>query len=246
MSLLDFPGSGEYTPIGFRYARFSFWGARTVHSRGRPALCYKSSDMRVKLTYALPLAQMVLASALIWWSELWERAANRICDMPGPAPAFDLLVSINAPAALVRASWRRLPYSVFHPMAAFLLDNGALVIAIGLLWYWVALNIYSWRLRRTVFIFRWMPLRLGGDALLIAVGVFWGISGIDDGRHSIVWAHARGMSCFGPYVWSRWLPSIAATGLDFTWCFALIYLFGRDFLHGVFRKTPVQARPAQN
>lgn len=52
--------------------------------------------MRLKLKYAIPLAQVALAVGLLTWSYLWYRAQARN-DMPGTAPAFTFLVSINAP-----------------------------------------------------------------------------------------------------------------------------------------------------
>ena len=74
----------------------------------------------------LPLAQMALALALLWWSDLWLRTAQRTMDMPGPAPAFTLLVSINAPVAFPRALWSR------HRPDPW--DDLTLIAAVGLLW----------------------------------------------------------------------------------------------------------------
>src|SRR5271169_6615031 len=118
--------------------------------------------MRRKLKYALPIAQMLLALALLWQSRVWDKAARRTADMPGPSPEFTLLVSINFPVALARGLW--LHYTPYF------WDDALLIGGIGLLWCWVALNLYSWRRYRSVFTFSWMPARLAVDLLLVAVG----------------------------------------------------------------------------
>lgn len=116
----------------------------------------------MRFKYALPLAQMVLAVGLLWWSYRWDRWAMRIMDMPGPAPAFTLLVFINAPVALARMFW-------FHHGLEGLWSDALFVGLIGLLWYWIALNIVSWRARRTLVLFTWTPLRIAVDLVLIGV-----------------------------------------------------------------------------
>ncbi len=50
----------------------------------------------------MPLAQMALAVALIWRSRR-ELAAAHI--HVGRTPAFDLLLLINPPAAILRSAW---------------------------------------------------------------------------------------------------------------------------------------------
>jgi hypothetical protein len=47
--------------------------------------------MRVKLKCALPLVHMTLAVVLFWRNDLWINA-SRGQDMPGPSPAFTLLL----------------------------------------------------------------------------------------------------------------------------------------------------------
>jgi len=183
--------------------------------------------MRPKLKYVLPLTQMALCLALIWRSELWLKAAARIMDIPGPAPAFTLLVSINPPAAIVRALWER------YLRLPALWDDVMLVVAVGFLWYWVALNIHYWHQRRTVCMFSWLPLRLAGDALLIAAGVFWGF--ISLGHDFAVIDIVRGVrgealrNSF-PITYSGWLWFTINVGLALAWSFSLIYFFGRDVI----------------
>ncbi len=38
--------------------------------------------MRVKLRYALPMAQMALAAGLFWWSDRWFKVQMLLQDMP--------------------------------------------------------------------------------------------------------------------------------------------------------------------
>jgi hypothetical protein len=68
--------------------------------------------VKVKLKYALPLAQMALAVVLLWRSQLWMTTAARLNDVPGPAPPFTLLMSMNPPVALVHG----LVYWHFSPL----------------------------------------------------------------------------------------------------------------------------------
>lgn len=122
--------------------------------------------MREKLKYILPLAQMALAVGLLKSSELWYAAIMRVSDSPGISPEFRLLFAINAPIGLPRLLWSRfLPGSWDYPI---------LIAAVGLLWFWVALNVNSWRQRRAIYMFSRAPFRIAGDLFLIATGVFWG------------------------------------------------------------------------
>ena len=177
--------------------------------------------VRVKLKYALPLVQMVLAVGLLVSDHFWLRTAMRRADMPGQSPAFTLLVSINAPVALARAFvFRRLPDQW---------DKVTFTAAIGLLWYWVALNLDSWRKRRTVSMFSWVPLRLVCDFVLLGVGVFWGG----------VWV--RTLPHYLPVSWFGWLSLVLRMGLEPAWSLVLIFFVGRDFIHCILRKKPEAA-----
>ena len=119
--------------------------------------------MRLKLKYALPLVQTLAALALLVWTDRWERALMRISDMPGTPPSFSILIAINAPLAVPRAlAFRYLPGWW---------DDITLIVAIAAFWYWVALNIESWQLRRRILIFSWTPLRLLGDVVGVGIGV---------------------------------------------------------------------------
>jgi hypothetical protein len=160
--------------------------------------------MRLKLKYALPLAQTALAIGLLMWSYLWDRA-QRGNDMPGPAPAFKLLVSINAPVGLLRAFlYRHLPDYW---------DDVTFILAIGLFWYWIALNILRFREGRSPVMFAWPPLRLFADLLMIASGAFLGWFSIVNGLGFLTW-------------W--WF--VLCSAFYWVWCVVLIVFFGWDFL----------------
>jgi hypothetical protein len=174
--------------------------------------------MRLKLKYVLPLVQTLVAVALLVWTYRWERALMRVQDMPGTPPSFSLLIAINAPLAMPRAL-----VSLYLPGWW---DYITLIAVIGLLWYWVALNIDSWRHRRTIFTFSWLPLRLAVDAVAVGIGgvltlVSW---------QSIFHGYLR-------FSWGRWVWFVTCMGLFLAWAAVLIFCFGRDLLHCILRRT---------
>jgi hypothetical protein len=177
--------------------------------------------MRVKLRYALPAAQMALSVGLLWWSDRWFKVQMLLQDMPGPAPAFTLCISINAPIALPRALLFR------HVSASW--DYVVLVLAAGMLWYWVALNIESLRREGKVLMFRWVPLRVVGDLMLIAMGVFWGLTFVAETR-----------ALRQPRPLSGWLWASGIFCPLLAWSLALIFFFGRDLIQCVRGAKPAQ------
>jgi hypothetical protein len=179
--------------------------------------------MRVKLRYVLPMGQMVLAVALLWWFHVWSVAASRTADMPGTPPAFTLLIAINAPVALPRALWYR-HISDFW-------DQIILIVAVGLLWYRVALNVDCWRKDKSVFIFAWKPLRFVGDLALIALGMFWAFLCMREDTLRSFGGAASGL--FQP--WLRTPFQIVVGAFLVIWSIALIYFFGRDFVRCILR-----------
>ncbi len=94
-------------------------------------------------------------------------------------------------------------------------DDVVLIFAVGLLWYWVALNIRSWRRRRAVLMFSWRPARFSLDGSLVLYGALFGLVGLSRGYDAIRYAPylARAGSCFGPGPWVNLLPAIATAGL---------------------------------
>ena len=123
--------------------------------------------MRVRLKYALPLAQMALAVALIWQS-FRELAGAHIKG--GSTPAFGLLVLINPPAAMLRRLWFNY---VDNPW-----DNVMFVASVGVFWCLVGFSIDSWQ---KLLLFTWKPLRVAADLVLIALGPYfiWFLGRVD-------------------------------------------------------------------
>ncbi len=168
--------------------------------------------MRLKLKYSLPLVQTLVAVALLVWTDRWDRALMRTADMPGPAPSFTLLIAINAPLAIPRML-------VFRYLLGWW-DDLTLVVAIAVFWYWVSLNIESWKQNRRLYLSSWKPLRLVEDTIAIAIGAIW-IFGLWGSR----------MYSLPPHLSLRdWLWFVPCTGLPILWSAVLILLFGRDFV----------------
>jgi len=186
----------------------------------------------VKLKIGLPLAQMFLALVLLRWGGEWFRADWRVCDSPGPSPVSDLLVSINMPAVLMfdipagLIGFLRYPWYPYLGVP-FPWDWAMLTAAVGLFWYWVSLNIQSWRQRRAVLMFSRRWLRIGADVLLILAGLLWALYGVNQIRRA-AWS-LHGYSCFGPFAW---LPESLAACLNLAWALAVVYFFGRDLYFG--------------
>jgi tetrahydromethanopterin S-methyltransferase subunit C len=156
---------------------------------------------------------MILAAILFWRSDVWEREMMlRIHGTFGASPYFDFLVAINFPVALVRAFTYRYLSEV--------LDCTVFIGMISLLWYWVGLNIEHWQKNRTVFTFSQVPARLILDLLLIAAGLFCGLLGSAEAGHIY------------PERWSKII-----LGFALTWCFALVFFFGWDFIRCIRNKN---------
>jgi len=173
--------------------------------------------MSVKLKYALPLAQMAVAVWLLQWSHLWLRAAHRAgAGVIGPAPPFTLLESINAPVALFRYMNVPVPW-----------DDEIFIATIGVFWYWLALNIQSWRERRTLLLFAWKPLRIAADLLLIAMGACLGLF--------CIFVMTGGLHPFGYATWPWLIPIWVSL---FMWSLGSLFFLGRDLLHCAFRRSP--------
>jgi len=194
-------------------------------------------DMHPKLKYGLPLAQMALALALLLSAQRWDRAMMRLYDMPGPSPAFTLLVSINAPVGLARIFWFRY---VPDPW-----DWVTFIAAVGLFWYWAALNVQSWREARMVYMFTSNPLRIAGDLLLIAIGASLGFFFL---AHELWIALRDGVQVARisspPFTWPSWLWFGVIAGLHLAWSVVLLFFFGRDLLHCLVRRNHITTRPS--
>ncbi len=171
--------------------------------------------MQIRIKQILPLLQVLVAVALLVWTDRWERALMRIQDMPGTPPSFALLMAINAPLAIPRAL-------VFRHLPGWW-DDITLVLSIALFWYWVSLNLESWRLGRRVLMPSWTPLRLFGDTIAVGIGLTW------------AWALWAGRELPPVLSFSDWLWFVPCLGLPILWSGTLILLFGRDFVQCLLR-----------
>jgi hypothetical protein len=107
-------------------------------------------------------------------------------------------------------------------------DYWIFVLALRVSWYWVALNVDSWRRDRTVL--TQVPLRLAAALLLIAMGAFWGLT-----------MASEVLDVLFPYWhWSGWLWPSGILGLLLAWSISSSVFFGRDFIHCVRSNQPVQ------
>jgi len=129
---------------------------------------------------------------------------------PETSPAFQLLIAINTPLALPQA-W------VFRWFPGWW-DRIALIVAIGVFWHWVAMNVASWRERRMACMFSSEPLRVLADLAVIGVGVFW---------MAVVWGwvHHPNERLFSlqERLWHLLLLALPAL-----WSVLLVALFGYD------------------
>lgn len=174
--------------------------------------------MRLRLKYTLPLVQLCLALVLLRWDMLWWRTVARSMDMPGPSPASQLLVSINTPLALLEAF-------VFRHLPARW-DLITFVVAIEVFWYWVGMNIVTWREQRAAYLFSWMPLRLLADVTIIGIGAFWILECC---KEIYRYPDQRLFSARG------WLyPLLLA--LPIVWGIVLVSFFGYDCIHSLVRR----------
>jgi hypothetical protein len=185
--------------------------------RLRPVLLKRI--VRIRLRYVLPVVQMLLAVGLYRWSDAWLAAIMRRArgePYMGSSPGFDLLYSLNAPLWVVHT---------FYPHLPELLDRVVFVSAIGLLWYWVALNFESLFRIRAVFTFSRPTLRVSSDLLLVVVGFLSGLLLLREllNFHSPLW-------------WSGW--DWLCCLFCGAWFVSLTYFFTRDFIACIRRAKP--------
>lgn len=183
--------------------------------------------MRARITLTLPLVQVALAVALVVSNRFWRFH----CDMPEMSPAWLLLISINVPAALLRGFWGPMVEGQrdINPEVLFWAEGGLFVASSGLLWYWVARNVVWFKSNKTVVTFRWLPLRVASDLLIIASMLWWGFATWKDMGWS---AGLRGYSCYRPLVLSQWM-TFASLSFQIGWVFVLIAAYGRDVVFSV-------------
>ena len=183
---------------------------------------------KMKLKVMLPAANIALRLLLLRWDNSLSHLAGA-CDSPGPSPADRLLMSMNAPLIFQLRIWY---YSFSYPW------NVAMeMIAVGLLWYWVAVNISSWRSGGNMITLSWRPARFGLDATLIILGLIFGLLAVNETRWGVIYAEymrrwgLNSVGCFGPISYQS-LAAMAAACFYLGWCAVLVLFCGRDVIQG--------------
>lgn len=174
--------------------------------------------MRLKLKYALPLAQIAMALTLLIEDAFWWQPNHSLSS--GPSPYFSVLVAINAPAVIARAFW-------FLHVPQWC-DYAALLVTIGLLWYWVALNVHSWQKERRAWTFSRPVLRFIADAALVGLGVLFAYLVYCDLSRSYNPPPSLGWAGFSIY-----------EVLRAAWSAFLIFFFGCDLIRSIRIKRSV-------
>jgi hypothetical protein len=166
--------------------------------------------MRLKLQWALPIAQMALAVIFLRLSFLWH-IATRMQDMPGPHPASVLLMCLNLPLSPVLNRILDLPPTLWR--------DGTVVVAIGILWYWVGLKIHRCKERKTLFPVAWEHLRIQVDLLVIGMagGLGWLLAEV-----------AKDSTPLSRSFLGWWFAPICASLLF--WTLGPMFVFGNDLI----------------
>lgn len=189
--------------------------------------------------WVLPVEQMAATPSLRGLELHLTRFAARRCDMPGPDGASTLLAAMNAPLLLVRVLGARiLHYDLAYSISFY-------TVAAGLLWAWVVQNLECWHEQRSIYTFRWLPLRRAWDVIAVAAGALLGVKAFEISTRVGPFPHRPAYFCYSSDIWLQWVPMQVATFLYAGWCVALVGLFGRDLVRTVPRKSasPRSIRP---
>jgi hypothetical protein len=201
------------------------------------ALKLSTGRMATRLKYALPSAQMVLSAVLLSRSHHWRSIFEPLNDMPGPAPAFTLLWSINAPISWVLM----FTYGALQKLWV----NVLLVALIGAFWYWIALNFESWQERQTLSLFRSLPLRFAADLLLIALGARIGWSAMLGVGARFGWSVASSAmwdpqsNIIRQLPWAWFIPAALCV---LVWSSLVMFMVGNDLVRRVLSLRRVQVQ----
>ncbi len=174
----------------------------------------------------LPIVQMALAAGLLQWSRLLERVGRHFCDMPGPDPAFKIMLAVSAPLSVPLTVAPSLWYLVGYPWNAV-----AWIAGVGLLWYWLVRSTVTWRERRAFVLPRGRYRRLFVDAALIVMALLLALKGVGAAARAVGWVHwgfSSEVIWYGAAWGSELSPSLLAACLYSAWCAFLLLVFGHD------------------
>jgi hypothetical protein len=140
--------------------------------------------------------------------------------IPGTPEEFRLAMFINGPVALVRMLWTGCfvgKWSTTVFCIGFWWWDAFFIASVGIFWYWIALNISSWRERRVLLLPTSMPLRVTTDLLLIALGPCF------------VW-FSRDIDLI--HLWQQGF--VVAVPFLLIWSVGPVFVFGRDLVRCLF------------
>jgi hypothetical protein len=169
----------------------------------------------------LPVAQLALAAVLVRWSQTLTVSSR--CDMPGPDPAFLLMISISAPVNLVRIFldlWLPYPWN----LAAWL--GG-----VGLFWHRTRQMMERRLSGRRIVRIRSRAARLSIDSGLVAMGALFVLMGMGELKMEALRYRQSDLlivGCFGPN-WRTLLLALITSVFHLGWGVVFMTAFGRDF-----------------
>jgi len=170
----------------------------------------------IRLRYILPFAQMAVAVLLLWRGSLWLTRMEALQHIYGRPPAWQILSAMN----------------MFLPVV----PSPIYVALVGLLWYWVALNVESLQKQGTVRMFAYTHLRITVDLLLVVLGILIArvVFLVDLPLRALRDGFGWFWVCLRDQITHRynWL-FISVAVLHSIWSFALISSFGRDALYAL-------------
>lgn len=176
--------------------------------------------MRIKLKYALPLVQMVVAWAVMDWTWLFHYFAF---NNWGPTPPMWFVAMIDFPASeilLLALRWSDLGR----------LGLWLFIALVGVLWYWVLRNVEEWRETGRLWLHDRRAARVAEDIALIAFGCISLAVAQMDFHLQIVLE--------GPRAAGRLWPWAAGAVLcNLGWFVGLVFFFGRDMVQTLWSKN---------
>jgi hypothetical protein len=185
--------------------------------------------MRIKLKYALPLVQMLVAWAVLDWTWLFRYFAF---NNWGPTPPIWFVMMMSFPSSevvLLAMRWSepdRLNLWLF--MWLF-------IALVGVLWYWVLRNVEAFRETGRPWLHLRPALRVAEDVALIALGFFSLFVALTDFHLDFVLE--------GPRVAGRFWPwAFGAVLCNMGWFVGLVFFFGRDLVQTLRSSNPRSKR----
>ena len=176
--------------------------------------------MRIKLKYALPVVQMLVAWAVLDWDWLFCYFAF---NSWGDTPPMWFVMMMDFPASEVGLLvWR---WSIYSRLNLWLY-----IALVGALWYWVLRNVEAWRETGRPWLHLRPALRIAEDLALIALGFFSLFVALTDFHLDFALEGPRAAGRFWPW-------TVGAVLCNLGWFVGLVYFFGRDLIQTLRSKS---------